>query len=139
MAQLMPLPLTVSCFTKIQIGFSFLVPADPGSPGQSAVKRVYVCVCVYVYGSYRLDGLGPNAYEAFQASRDLRAVVNKVLNVKTGGSTKGEVPKSISVSAQLMTPIQPMLVCLVCRFPLLCDFSAIKNFTLVIFIYIGLK
>jgi len=34
-AQLMPLPLTVSCFSKIQIGFTFLVPADLGSPGQS--------------------------------------------------------------------------------------------------------
>jgi len=34
MVQLMPLPLTVSCFSKIQIGFTFLVPADPGSPGQ---------------------------------------------------------------------------------------------------------
>jgi len=44
MAQLMPLPLTVSCFSKIQIGFSFLVPAHPGSPGQRAVKRVYVCM-----------------------------------------------------------------------------------------------
>ena len=32
MAQLMPLPLTVSCFSKIQIGFTFLVPADLGSP-----------------------------------------------------------------------------------------------------------
>ena len=32
MAQLMPLPLTVSCFSKIQIGFTFLVPAHPGSP-----------------------------------------------------------------------------------------------------------
>jgi len=30
MAQLMPLPLTVSCFSKIQIGFTFLVPAYPG-------------------------------------------------------------------------------------------------------------
>ena len=47
MAQLMPLPLTVSCFSKIQIGFTFLVPAYPGSPGQRAVKRVCVCVCVY--------------------------------------------------------------------------------------------
>ena len=46
MAQLMPLPLTVSCFSKIQIGFTFLVPAHPGSPGQRAVKRVCVCVCV---------------------------------------------------------------------------------------------
>jgi len=31
MAQLIPLPLTVSCFSKIQIGFIFLVPAHPGS------------------------------------------------------------------------------------------------------------
>ena len=54
MAQRMPLPLTVSCFSKIQIGFTFLVPAHPGSPGQRAVKRVCVslslslCVCVCV-------------------------------------------------------------------------------------------
>ena len=41
-AQLMPLPLTVSCFSKIQIGFTFLVPAHPCSPGKKAVK----CVCV---------------------------------------------------------------------------------------------
>ena len=34
MAKLMPLPLTVSCFSKIQIGFTFLVPAHLGSPGQ---------------------------------------------------------------------------------------------------------
>ena len=35
------------CFSKIQIGFTFLVPAHLGSPGQKAVKRVCVCVCVY--------------------------------------------------------------------------------------------
>jgi len=40
MAQLMSLPLTVSCFNKIQIGFTFLVPAHPGGPGKRAVKRV---------------------------------------------------------------------------------------------------
>jgi len=38
MAQLMPLPLTVSCFSKIQIGFTFLVPAYPGCHGKEAVK-----------------------------------------------------------------------------------------------------
>ena len=38
----MPLPLTVSCFIKIQIGFTFLVLAHPGSPGQRAIKRVCV-------------------------------------------------------------------------------------------------
>jgi len=37
-AQLMPLPLTVSCSSKIQIGFTFLVPAYPGYPGKEAVK-----------------------------------------------------------------------------------------------------
>ena len=42
MAQLMPLPLIVPSFSKIQIGFTFLVPAHLGSPGQRAVK----CVCV---------------------------------------------------------------------------------------------
>ena len=45
-AQLLPLPLTVSCFSKIRTGFTFLVPAHLGSPGQKAVKRVCVCVCV---------------------------------------------------------------------------------------------
>ena len=45
MAQLMLLPLTVSCFSKIQIDFAFLVTAYPGSPGKRAVKRVCVCVC----------------------------------------------------------------------------------------------
>jgi len=44
MAQLMLLPLTVSCFSKIQIGFTFVVPAHLGSPGKRAVKRVCVCV-----------------------------------------------------------------------------------------------
>ena len=42
MTQLMPLPLTVSSFSKIQIGFTFLVPAHPGSPVKRAVKRVCV-------------------------------------------------------------------------------------------------
>ena len=47
MAQLMPLPLTVSCFSKIQIGFTFLVLAypGPGSPGKGPLNG---CVCVFV-------------------------------------------------------------------------------------------
>ena len=48
MVQLIPLPLTVSCFSKIQIGFTFLVTAHLGSPGKRAVKcvraRARVCV-----------------------------------------------------------------------------------------------
>ena len=56
MAQLMPPPLTVYCFTKIQIGFTFLVPADPGSPGKRAVKRV--CVSVFVCAEISSDYAG---------------------------------------------------------------------------------
>ena len=47
MAQLMSLPLTVSCFSKIQIGFTILVPAHLGSPGQRAVKWACVRACVH--------------------------------------------------------------------------------------------
>jgi len=46
MAQTVPLPLTVSCSSKIQIGSTFLVPAHPGSSGQSAMKRVCVCYTI---------------------------------------------------------------------------------------------
>ena len=55
MAQLMPLPLIVSCFSKIQIGFTFLVPAHLGSPGRRAVKQVCVFVFkkIYFYCSIR--------------------------------------------------------------------------------------
>jgi len=45
-----PADATVSCFSKIQIDFTFLVPAHPGSPGKRAVKRVRACV---------LDGMLP--------------------------------------------------------------------------------
>ena len=57
MAQLMPLPLTVSCSSKIQIGFTFLVLAHPGSPGQRAVKRV--CVCSHKQISHALNTMVP--------------------------------------------------------------------------------
>ena len=50
-AQLMPLLLTVSCFSKIQISFTFLVPAHLGSHGQRAVK--WVCVCVTVAAKFQ--------------------------------------------------------------------------------------
>jgi len=62
MAQLMPLPLTVSCFSKIQTGFSFLVPAHLGSAGQRAVKWV----CVYLYR--------PNALPVTQPALQSRKV-----------------------------------------------------------------
>jgi len=63
MAPLMPLPLTVSCFSRIQIGFTFLVPAHLGSPGQRAVKRVYVVGTVLILWRARcmhLSGVHPS-------------------------------------------------------------------------------
>jgi len=63
-AQLMPLPLTVSCFNKIQTGFTFLVPADAGSPGQRADKRV----CRGVARVSCLGGLSPGHGERGSAS-----------------------------------------------------------------------
>jgi len=59
MAQLMPLPLTVSWFSKIQIGFTFLVPAHLGSPGKMAVKRV--CVLLEDFAVFIL--LRPPAFD----------------------------------------------------------------------------
>ena len=53
MGQLMPLPLTVPCFSKIQIGFTFLVPAHLGSPGKRAVKRMCACVLLLQTGRVR--------------------------------------------------------------------------------------
>ena len=44
-AQLMPLPLTVSCFSNIHIGFTFVVPAHLGSPVKRALNGLCV-VCV---------------------------------------------------------------------------------------------
>jgi len=44
----MPLPLTVSGFSKIQIGFTFLVPAELGSPGKGPLNGC-VCACFVTY------------------------------------------------------------------------------------------
>jgi len=49
-AQLMLLPLTVSCFSEIQIGFTFLVPAHQVSPGQRAVKWMCMVSSLYFDG-----------------------------------------------------------------------------------------
>jgi len=74
-AQLMSLPPTVSCFSKIQIGCTFLVPAHLGSPGQRAIKRVCVCVCVCVCaGERRLDN-GANMISICQVNPNAKYVI----------------------------------------------------------------
>ena len=69
MAQLMPMPLTVSCFSKIQIGFTFLVLAHLGSPGKGPLN-VCVCVCVSRVGCYSWVYLcvSPESYKTDEPS-----------------------------------------------------------------------
>ena len=57
MAQLMPLPLTVSCFSKIQIGFTFLVPAHPVVP-EKGLLNGYVCVRISRVRHIRSSNVG---------------------------------------------------------------------------------
>jgi len=60
MAQPGPLPLTVSCSSKIQIGFTFLVPAHPGSPRKGPLNVcvcVRVCACVRVFSAHTVPQL----------------------------------------------------------------------------------
>jgi len=84
MAQLMPLPLTVSCFSRTQIGCTFLVPAHPGRTGQRAVKRVYVNCAVGRRHLVRLvrHHLGPSRAIVDQACRPTAAVtVMRIITV----------------------------------------------------------
>jgi len=57
MAQLMPLPLTVSSFSKIRIGFTFLVLAHPGSPGQWAVELACMCAVIQIHCTLQVSAL----------------------------------------------------------------------------------
>ena len=58
MAQLMPLPLTVNCFSKIQIGFTFLVPAHPGIvPDKGPLNGCVFCVNPVLIKMFHLQNL----------------------------------------------------------------------------------
>jgi len=70
MAQLMPLPLTVSCSSKIQIGFTFLVAAHLGSPGHRAVKRVCLCNKAFLC-SCELGSTGACIFQEWSTYRNL--------------------------------------------------------------------
>jgi len=84
MAQLMPLLLTVSCFSKIRMGFTFLVPAHPGSPGRGCV-----CVCVTV------DVLST----ASAPGRDLAAAASKLESEAGTEVSHGEDMRQIELKS----------------------------------------
>ena len=104
MAQLMPLPLNVSCFSKIQIGFTFLVPAHLGSPRQRAVKRMYVCMPAHVKIAsrivYHIVLITPPSVEERSIAIDLMSVFVCVC-----------VCLSASISPELRVQFSPTFVC----------------------------
>ena len=51
MSQLTPLPLTASSFSKIQIGFTFLVMAYLGSPGKGPLNGCVIRHFIEIYGA----------------------------------------------------------------------------------------
>ena len=89
MAQLMPLPLTVSCSSKIQIGFTFLVLAHSGSFGKKAIKRV--CVCVYIIHAFSALALLVGRQEGHPACK----------------KPSGEMLAWLSVRSEVQTCIRP--------------------------------
>ena len=52
-----------------------------------------------------LDGVHPEAYEAFNTTRNIVAVVDKVIEVRSGPNPKA----ALQLGASLMQPVQPML------------------------------
>jgi len=83
----MPLPLTVSCFSKIQICFTFLVPAHPGSPGQRAFKWVCVCVC---YSCHALKFIMLTFFNVFIILVILYYIIFFIVNKYTGTSMQSD-------------------------------------------------
>ena len=80
MAQLMPLPLTVSCFSKIQTGFTFWYRLTWVVPEKGSLNGcVCVCVCPATVMSVLLL-LGNSDSEA----GCLKTVINVVINLRPG-------------------------------------------------------
>jgi len=80
MAQLIPLPLTVSCFSKIQIGFTFLVSAHLASPGKGPLNGCRCCCC---YLCVRVE-LAWAACECARASLGVVAATSTSTELRTG-------------------------------------------------------
>ena len=107
----MPLPLTVSCFSKIQTGFTFLVPAHPGSPGQRAVK--WVCVCGsarYMKHSGLLSGL-PVHWSIFYQNVCNSLMNTTVLKTVTKHSLQHSTEHSWSSNVKSTIPTLRRLFC----------------------------
>ena len=102
-AQVMPLPLTVSCSSKIQIGFTFLVPAHPGSPGKRAVKRVCVGKLVMVQKNLFNGPLsGSTQVSRYQKGKPIWILLKQ--ETVSGSGVSWAICKSAPRSRQITTP-----------------------------------
>merc|ERR1719471_983139 len=52
-----------------------------------------------------LDGVHHDAYDSFNSTRNITAVIDKVVQLKSEGNMKS----SLELGASLMQPVQPML------------------------------
>ena len=111
----MPLPLNVSCFSKIQIGFTFLVPAHLGSPGKGPLNGC-VCVCVSAVFCHHREWLSGAVRRTCQTSRRRTTTTTSPASVnwnssatQTTSTTTWVATSSTSCSAACSTPISPDL------------------------------
>ena len=86
-AQLMAMLLTVSCFSKIQIGFTFLVSAHPGSPGKGPLNGcvLYSHILKYLLRSGR-PSRPVSVTSRHHASRRLRSAVRRAQMARSATS-----------------------------------------------------
>ncbi len=84
----------------------------------------------------RLDGLDTKAYDAFQTSRNLKDVVERVIALRTGGAG---LKKQLSVRANLMTPILPMLVSEAAALPPVPDKNTLEDQKFFLVLRVGLR
>ena len=128
MFQLMPLPLTVSCFSKIQIGFAFLVPAHLCSPGKMAVKSLCVCVCVCVCARVHVCACARDCFSQLTVS-----VFNRKHDVTKIEFQSFRCEQLIHLSFMcLYEPFKHSLLCCFGNFVVLCTFGNYLFFTLCI-------
>jgi len=114
MAQLMPLPLTVSCSSKIQIGFTFLVPAYPGCPGKEAVKWLVLITCdIITIQTVRLVFVGLThemSYTADSIRDSIRIRIVTPDSIRIRFERKWPIRRSLLTGYLYTTPTQISLV-----------------------------
>jgi len=109
MVQLMPLPLSVSCFTKIQIGFTFLVPAHPGSPDKVSGSGIRWAICKSAPHSRHITTPAPQHSVSYYANSTayLITAISKVCILKTEGNMMWQNTRYLIFKSYIGTQLQP--------------------------------